>query len=36
MSYKIETHDYGVRLKNARKFVTQGHRVRGLALCVRV
>lgn len=27
MSYKIETHDYGVRLRNARKFVTQGHRV---------
>lgn len=33
MSYKIETHDYGVRLRNARKFVTQGHRVRGLAGC---
>lgn len=28
MSYKIETHDYEVRLRNARKFVTQGHRVR--------
>eukprot|EP00752_Nemacystus_decipiens_P006913 g6207.t1 len=28
MSYKIETHDYGVRLKNAKKFVSQGHRVR--------
>lgn len=29
MSYKIETHDYGVRIKNAKKFVTQGHRVSG-------
>eukprot|EP00904_Undaria_pinnatifida_P004305 jgi/Undpi1/13876/HiC_scaffold_9.g03527.m1 len=28
MSYKIETHDYEVRLRNARKFVTQGNRVR--------
>lgn len=28
MSYKIETHDYDVRLRNARKFITQGHRVR--------
>lgn len=27
MSYKIENHDYQVRLKNARKFVTQGNRV---------
>lgn len=29
MSYKIETHDYDVRLKNAKKFVSQGHRVGG-------
>lgn len=28
MSYKIETHDYMVRLRNAQKFVKQGHRVR--------
>ncbi|CAM9902282.1 unnamed protein product, partial [Hapterophycus canaliculatus] len=28
MSYKIETHDYDVRLRNARKFISQGHRVR--------
>ncbi|CAM9948337.1 unnamed protein product [Ascophyllum nodosum] len=28
MSYKIETHDYDVRLKNANKFIMQGNRVR--------
>lgn len=39
MSYKIETHDYDVRLKNAKKFVSQGHRVGGrsaTASCVGV
>lgn len=30
MSYKIETHDYDVRLRNAKKFISQGHRVRKL------
>lgn len=29
MSYKIETHDYEVRLRNAKKFLKQGNRVRG-------
>lgn len=29
MSYKIETHDYEVRLRNAKKFLNQGNRVRG-------
>lgn len=33
MSYKIETHDYGVRLKNTKKFLTQGNRVRELSEC---
>lgn len=33
MSYKIETHDYEVRLKNAKKFITQGNRVRELREC---
>ncbi|CAN0059087.1 unnamed protein product [Pylaiella littoralis] len=28
MSYKIETHDYEVRLRNAKKFLNQGNRVR--------
>lgn len=28
MSYKIETHDYEVRLRNAKKFLKQGSRVR--------
>ncbi|CAM9600106.1 unnamed protein product [Choristocarpus tenellus] len=28
MSYKIEQHDYSVRIKNAQKFISQGHRVR--------
>lgn len=28
MSYKIDTHDYGVRIKNASKFLTQGNRVK--------
>lgn len=28
MSYKIEQHDYGVRVKNVKKFVAQGNRVR--------
>mmetsp|Transcript_14545 Transcript_14545/g.21610 ORF Transcript_14545/g.21610 Transcript_14545/m.21610 type:complete len:222 (+) Transcript_14545:48-713(+) len=28
MSYKIEEHDYQVRLKNAQKFITQGNRVK--------
>merc|ERR1719354_487329 len=28
MSYKIDVHDYGVRLKNASKFIKQGNRVK--------
>ena len=28
MSYKIDVHDYGVRLKNAGKFLRQGNRVK--------
>jgi len=28
MSYKIDVHDYGVRLKNASKFIGQGNRVK--------
>lgn len=28
MSYKIDVHDYGVRLKNAGKFLKQGNRVK--------
>jgi len=28
MSYKIDVHDYGVRIKNASKFITQGNRVK--------
>lgn len=28
MSYKIDVHDYGVRLKNASKFINQGNRVK--------
>jgi translation initiation factor IF-3 len=28
MSYKIDKHDYGVRIKNASKFIKQGNRVR--------
>lgn len=28
MSYKIDVHDYDVRLKNAGKFITQGNRVK--------
>lgn len=27
MSYKIEQHDYGVRLKNTKKFLSSGNRV---------
>ena len=26
--YKIDTHDYGVRLKNIRKFIAQGNKVK--------
>lgn len=26
--YKIDTHDYEVRLKNIRKFISQGHKVK--------
>lgn len=28
MSYKIDVHDYGVRIKNASKFIKQGNRVK--------
>ncbi len=28
MSYKIDVHDYGVRIKNASKFIQQGNRVK--------
>lgn len=28
MSYKIDVHDYGVRIKNAAKFIKQGNRVK--------
>merc|ERR1712127_893674 len=28
MSYKIDVHDYGVRIKNASKFLSQGNRVK--------
>jgi len=28
MSYKIDIHDYGVRIKNASKFINQGNRVK--------
>lgn len=28
MSYKIDVHDYGVRIKNASKFINQGNRVK--------
>lgn len=28
MSYKIDVHDYGVRVKNASKFIMQGNRVK--------
>ena len=28
MSYKIDVHDYGVRIKNASKFISQGNRVK--------
>jgi len=28
MSYKIDVHDYGVRIKNASKFLQQGNRVK--------
>lgn len=28
MSYKIDVHDYGVRIKNASKFIRQGNRVK--------
>ena len=28
MSYKIDVHDYGVRIKNASKFIAQGNRVK--------
>lgn len=28
MSYKIDVHDYGVRVKNASKFISQGNRVK--------
>lgn len=28
MSYKIDVHDYGVRIKNASKFLNQGNRVK--------
>ena len=28
MSYKIDVHDYGVRMKNALKFLNQGNRVK--------
>ena len=28
MRYKIDTHDYEVRLKSAKKFITQGNKVK--------
>ena len=32
MRYKIDTHDYEVRLKAARKFISQGNKVKGVVM----
>merc|ERR1712032_1207918 len=32
MSYKIDVHDYGVRAKNAAKFIRQGNRVKATVM----
>ncbi|MDY6310789.1 MAG: translation initiation factor IF-3 [Cyanobacteriota bacterium] len=32
MRYKIDTHDYEVRLKAARKFISQGNKVKGVIM----